>query len=230
VKGKVEQITQRTWNVPVFDYFNLTTKFKDPPLQGFDYQLDAYTTLKFNFDGVYDVFNSIAQTANGFTNTAIEAPIQKAVDRTTDKANNNALVTGILNPIEDFDQNINFNSYHSAQEDTGMLEYKTAYNELKQGLLLFKNSTLTDKKMHDNVKTILATIENKSTILPANDQIEQVEKASKKIINEKIQENKDLQKQIKNYDSFIKSFRDKTILVDAKTTSANFSAPLLTID
>lgn len=84
--------------------------------------------------------------------------------------------------------------------------------------------------MHDNVKTILATIENKSTILPANTQIEQVEKASKKIINEKIQENKDLQKQIKNYDSFIKGFRDKTILVDAKTTSANFSAPLLTID
>jgi hypothetical protein len=33
VKGKIEQITQRTRNVPVFDFFNLTTKFKNPPLQ-----------------------------------------------------------------------------------------------------------------------------------------------------------------------------------------------------
>ncbi|MEI7918863.1 MAG: hypothetical protein WCH65_01250 [bacterium] len=230
MKGKVEQITQRTWNVPVFDYFDLTTKFKDPPLQGFDYQLDAYTTLKFNFDGVYDVFNSIAQTANNAVSQLIEAPIQQAVKETTNQLNNNAIVTGILQPIENLDQNINFNSYHSTQEDTGMMAYTTAYNELKQGLLLFKNSTLTDKKMHDNVKTILATIENKSTILPANKQIEQVEKATKDIINQKIKENKDLQNQIKNYDQFIKKFKDTNVLVDAKTTTANFSAPLLTID
>lgn len=130
VKGKVEQITQRTWNVPVFDFFNMTLKFKDPPLQGFDYKLDAYTQLKFNFDGVYDVFNNIAKITNNIVSEKIEAPIQKAVDRTTDKVNNNYIMSG-FNAVEDFDQNINFNGYlHS--EETGMMEYNTAYAELKQ--------------------------------------------------------------------------------------------------
>lgn len=125
-------MTQRTWNVPIFDYFNLTTKFQDPPLQGFDYKLDAYTTLKFNFDGVYDVFNNIAQITNGIVSEKIEGPIKKAVDRTTEKANNND-VTDVINKIENLDQNINFNGYMKPEEEmTGMMEYTVAYNELRQ--------------------------------------------------------------------------------------------------
>ncbi|MEI8009097.1 MAG: hypothetical protein WCI00_07105 [bacterium] len=50
--------------------------------------------------------------------------------------------------------------------------------------------------MSDRVKTILATVENKSTVLPATDQIQQVEKDAQSIINGKIQENKQLQKEI----------------------------------
>lgn len=231
VKGKVEQITQRTWNVPIFDYFNMTTKFKDPPLQWFDYKLDAYTTLKFNFDGVYDVFNNIAQTANSFVSKQVEAPIQKAIKQTTEKLNNNAIMSG-LNTIENLDQNINFNGYNTQTGGvTGMIEYKTAYNELKQWLIQFKNSTSTDKKMNDRVKIILATVENKSTILPATDQIQQVETAAKNMINSKIQENRAVQKEIKEYDNFIKKLKNNEIvLVDDKTISASFKAPLLTID
>jgi hypothetical protein len=48
--------------------------------------------------------------------------------------NNNAIMSG-LNAIEEFDQNINanVNGYNTKTEDTtGMIEYKTAYNELKQ--------------------------------------------------------------------------------------------------
>lgn len=33
VKSKVEQMTQRSRNVPFFDYLDLTTLFRDPPLQ-----------------------------------------------------------------------------------------------------------------------------------------------------------------------------------------------------
>jgi len=93
--------------------------------------MDAYATLKFNFDGVYDVFNNIAQTANSFTSQKIEAPIQQAVDQTTNVLNNNAIVTGILNPIENLDQNINLNGFND-QEESGMLDYQTAYVQLKQ--------------------------------------------------------------------------------------------------
>lgn len=234
VKGKIEQITQRTWNVPVFDYFNLTTTFNDPPLQWFDYKLDAYTTLKFNFDGVYDVFNSIAQTTNNFVSKQIESPIQKAIQQTTEKLNDNAIISG-LDAIEDFDQKINFNGFNMPSEETTetteTIEYKTAYNELKKWLITFKNSANTDKKMSDRVKTILATVENKSTILPATTQIQQVEKTAKGIIDTKIQENAVLQKEIQNYDNFIKNIRDKNIvLVDNKTISTSLKAPILTID
>jgi hypothetical protein len=60
----------------------------------------------------------------------IEAPIQKAVDLTTDKLNNNAIMSG-LNSVENFDQNININ-YNSTEEGVGMVDYAVAYNELKK--------------------------------------------------------------------------------------------------
>lgn len=42
----------------------------------------------------------------------------------------------------------------------------------------FENSSATDKAMNTKVKTILATIENKSTVLPATKQIHQAEEAA----------------------------------------------------
>lgn len=129
MKGKIEQITQRTWNVPIFDYFDLTTKFKTPPLQGFDYKMDAYTTLKFNFDGVYDIFNTIAQTTNNMVSKQIEAPIQKTVNQTTNTLNNNAVTSGVNTlPIN----NINIQGYYSPKEESGMMDYNIAYAQLKE--------------------------------------------------------------------------------------------------
>lgn len=85
--------------------------------------------------------------------------------------------------------------------------------------------------MNDRVKMILATVENKSNILPATKQIQDVEKAAKAIINKKIDENKQTQKDIQNYDTFIKKIQGNDIvLVDDKTTSVNLKTPLLTID
>lgn len=61
--------------------------------------MDAYTTLKFNFDGVYDVFNNIAKAANEMTSKTVEAgilsgmniesAIASGVNRVNENANNN---------------------------------------------------------------------------------------------------------------------------------------------
>jgi len=165
---------------------------------------------------------------------AVEAPTQIIKDfvNTTTGEIINPLATGILNPIEELDQNIYLNYTNpQQQEDTEMIEYETAYNELKQGLAMFQNSTLTDKTMNDRVKTILATVENTSTILPATKQIQQVENAAKSIINDKIQENKTMQNEIKNYDKFIENMKsDTNVLVAEDTFSASLTSPLLTID
>lgn len=194
--------------------------------------MDAYTTLKFNFDGVYDVFNSIAQTTNSFVSKQVESPANKAVNRATEQANDNAIMSG-LNAIENLDQNINlkFDGYHQSDAESGMIAYADAFKELKQGLLQFKEKTMTDKKMSDRVSKILATIENTSTVLPATQQLQTIEKAAKSMIGQKIKENKELEKRVKQYDSFIKSIQnDPIVLVDDTTTSATFSAPLLTMD
>ena len=81
--------------------------------------MDAYATLKFNFDGVYDVFNNIANITNEAVSKTVEAPLQKAMDTINSGINNNALTSG-FNTIENLDQNINFNGYHksSAEEES----------------------------------------------------------------------------------------------------------------
>ena len=85
--------------------------------------------------------------------------------------------------------------------------------------------------MNDRVKTILATVENKSIVLPATEQIQAVEKAAQSIIEKKIKENKDMGKQIQNYDTFIKNLqKNSVVLVDDTTTSVSLKAPLMTID
>jgi len=95
----------------------------------------------------------------------------------------------------------------------------------------FENSSATDKKMSDRVKTIVATIENKSTILPATQQIQQVEKIAQGIIKSKIKENQTTQKEIQKYDNFIKKLKaNEVVLVADKTTSASLTTPLFTLD
>jgi hypothetical protein len=94
-----------------------------------------------------------------------------------------------------------------------------------------KNSTISDKKTNNNIKRILAIADNQAKILPATKEIEQVEKVAQKILDDKIQENKKIQAQIKNYDTFIQQFKDeKIVLVSNKTITSKLMTPLLKID
>jgi hypothetical protein len=61
------------------------------------------------------------------------------VEQTTKYLNDNAITSG-LNSIENADQNINLNGYlpntdkklSNKEETTGMIDYMTAYDELKK--------------------------------------------------------------------------------------------------
>jgi hypothetical protein len=46
-------------------------------LEGFEYKIDAYARLKYNFEGVYAVMDNLAQAANQVVSKNIEAPIQQ---------------------------------------------------------------------------------------------------------------------------------------------------------
>lgn len=93
--------------------------------------MDAYTTLKFNFDGVYDVFDNIAKISNSYVSQA-EGFLMETMEKAESGLNNNNF-TDVLNKIEELDQNVNIDLdvYHPTEE-TGLIDYTVAYNELRQ--------------------------------------------------------------------------------------------------
>lgn len=229
VKAKVEQITQRTWNVPIFDYFNMTTKFKDPPLQGFDYEMDAYATLKFNFDGVYDIFDNISQNINNIMTQSIETPINKAIEQVTDQINNNIITTWINNGIDSINQDIDIEGYQ--QNETQMIGYQEAYQQLRQGLRAFQNDSNVDKVMHEKAKKLVSMIDTKSNIQPATAEIQQIQDTAQQMIQQSQEDNKSIQTKIKEYDKFIRSLpTEKIVLVNQQQSSTQLNTPLFKID
>jgi len=97
-----------------------------------------------------------------------------------------------------------------------------------------KNSTITDTNANDKITKILAIADNKSNILPATKEIEQVEQAAQKMIENTIQENKKMQEAIKDYDSFIKQFKEDNDIVlvknDSTKNTTKFMTPIMKID
>jgi len=115
VKSKVEQLTQRTWSVPFFDYFDQETikqtivakavskledklaeeknqerieklerlikvaKMWDSPLQWFDYKIDSYVSLRFNFDQVFSFVDALVAESNKVVSKGLEF-VQEGLD------------------------------------------------------------------------------------------------------------------------------------------------------
>ena len=103
--------------------------------------------------------------------------------------------------------------------------------QLKAGLLQMEQSTLQDKKTHDEVQRILAIVNNTSDIKAANKEISDIEQAAKKIIQKSQEENKELQEQIKDYDNFIQNIKENSIsLVSQEQVATQLETPLFTID
>lgn len=88
VKAKIEQMTQRTYDVPWVDHLDLTkflnTSAKKLNLQGVDYQVDAYLNLQYNFDGFYTYLKGITDGLNSLTYAAKNAANQGS-QRLTEK-------------------------------------------------------------------------------------------------------------------------------------------------
>ena len=64
VKARIEQMTQRSYEVPRVDNLDLTFFFKQAPLQGIDIEVDSYVNLQYNFDAFYSLLKSIVDPIN----------------------------------------------------------------------------------------------------------------------------------------------------------------------
>jgi hypothetical protein len=72
----------------------LTTRVQ-PPLKGFDYRIDAFVRLQYNFDGVVNLLDGIAQQVNQRTNKQIITPSQRTVSEISNQLNNNSVTNGV---------------------------------------------------------------------------------------------------------------------------------------
>ena len=229
VKGKVEQMTQRTWSIPVFDYFDLTAKLKEKPMEWFDYKLDAYLELKYNFDWFYSFLNNNVQPINELSNM-VEGVTQKSIDTVQEEINNNE-ITDKFNDIENF-QIEDLNSY-VPEETWEMLNYAAALTDIKKWLAVFKNKAdkKNDAQTTQKLKTIESDIAMESNISPAYKEMENAWLQAQGVIEKKQKETQKLAEQIQNdYDGFIKSLENKNTLVKSKDFSTTISSPLFNVD
>lgn len=225
VKAKIEQLTQRKWNVPVFDFFDLTSKYKSPPLEWFDYQIDAYVRLKYNFEWVYTLLDGIAQTANQVVTSTIEAPMQEAANKITETNNS---WTEVLQQLPDGQLNIN----GLLPMDATGLEYADAYKQLQQWLADFSQQAGQDKKVLSQIDTIKWTINSESNVKPASKQLQQARAIADSIVQDKQQEVETLADQVKDYDHFITDVQRNQIQLVSQKDDINttISSPLITMN
>ncbi len=249
VKWKIEQLTQRTYDVPFFDFMNLTTKFLQPPLKGFDYEIDSYVNLQFNFDWVYSVFNWLANQINKYSQW-IENVTEKTVWQVTNVLNNN-WATDMFWDIQWW-WNVNINvwtwkklNYNpdnqiklSNSEEINILatwQDGIQYNLIDQDQakkwlidwLTYFQSISSDQKINKEIRNILQDMQD-TKIQWQTDEIINIWQQAQEIITKQRQENAKLAQNIKSdYDWFIKIIeKNPTRLTSNEDTSIELKADL----
>ncbi|MEI8091145.1 MAG: hypothetical protein WCG98_02615 [bacterium] len=96
--------------------------------------------------------DTVAQSVNQVVAQTVEAPMQKGMDIVNSGINNSNMVQQLEN-IPD----ININGYLPADASGGM-DYQTAYSQLRNGLLAFRQQTSDDKDMQNKINDITQTI------------------------------------------------------------------------
>lgn len=231
VKAKIEQLTQRTYEVPFFDFMDLTTKFQDPPLKWFDYEIASYINLQYNFDWVFAILNGIANEINKYS-TSFEKVTESTISDITNNLNNNE-ITDTFWDIQWFGWNTNITvswwKINYNNENENLIDAKEAKKQLVEWLNYFqeinKNSN-TEKE----IQKILNDLKE-SPIKWEVVKIQGIQKQTQKIIANQRKENIKLAENIKtDYDWFIKTLEKKwSILASNQEISKDFRSDLFNI-
>jgi hypothetical protein len=73
VKAKIEQLTERTYEVPWIDRISDITNIEagKPKLKGFDYEIDAQTNIQFNFSTIGNLLDTITTSINNLSTSVV---------------------------------------------------------------------------------------------------------------------------------------------------------------
>ena len=101
VKARIEQMTQRTYEVPRVDNLDLTRLFNQQPLQWIDIEASTYVNLQYNFDAFYALMKGIVNNVNQKTNNLVSQgqEVSDALSTASDTATN-TLNSATSSPIQ----------------------------------------------------------------------------------------------------------------------------------
>ncbi len=234
LKSKVEQMTQRSWNVPIFDFLDLTSKMQQPPLQGFDIQIDTFINLQFNFDQVFGIFDSIATEINKATKSYITQPMQEGIEKASQSIQNST--SGIQNIQNGVNVNVDLNSYvPSAGKEvasTNEVDANIVKNDISNALAYLAALAPDDTSISHSIQETQNTIAYDTQVTPMIEQIESIGKEANKVIQDKQTEIQKLQSTIQNnYPKFLDDIKKQNIkLVADNVAERSRSTPLLSLD
>lgn len=204
IKTRIEQLTQRTNEIPLFDNINLSKdmSYQQDKLQWFDYKIDAYINFNLSFDGVYTLIKNLADTINNQTKKLMnwDGWARKATD---------TLAEAVDQVNDSTQQNINLESsfgYISSGDLIDVSSQKTDIRQVAQ-YLIDDERTPQDKKalfisMLDTLDQKYAFVPQKKIISTMQESLTTQLKNSRKSLSQ-------LQKTITNYDKFIDSLPKK---------------------
>ena len=203
VKAKIEQMTQRTYEVPFVDKLDFTAKLWQAPLQGLDYQVDALVNLEYSFDGFYSLLKSLTNGINDQTNmitSRANTQTSQADDYLNEQANtlDTAANAWNLNIKADLSPKIWF---HSEQETPN--EYQSTKTQLKKELQRVIDHLSNEEEKH-KIRSLIALTDTDTQVESSKQNFKNIENQVSSVIKEHHTTTNQLANLVRNnYDTFL---------------------------
>ncbi|MEF2176074.1 MAG: FG-GAP-like repeat-containing protein [Candidatus Absconditabacteria bacterium] len=240
VKTRIEQLTQRTNRIAPFDFLKLT--MVDPPLSGYDIRVDSYVRLKFEFEMIYNLAQSLADSINEATNSMGNSlyMVEKSIGNLGEgitipnmeyelEIDGESLLQGEENNSEGFDMENYFQEYFDLESFnmTGSIEYAVAHDKLKKELQYFSNNSKSNGQV-DKAEKVMSIIDKQNKVSTNIQGLNVIKKDLEGMINENKNSVNELANMvITDYDKFLDVIGGKvdyslvSVKNDKKTLSMN---------
>ncbi len=172
VKAKIEQITQRTYDVDWIDTIMDFTNWSFAPIHNYwvDYEIDSYVDLQFNFTDFYDYLDTLTKSINTLTTSTVNwsnTQLNKLVDENPltefrDEVDGKSIdvdvqVFGNWWLISKSDFNVDADWIVS--DDVEYVDYESWRNRLRDVLAYFRQE-VTNTSLEDSVNSSITKIEH----------------------------------------------------------------------
>ncbi len=176
VKAKIEQLTQRTYEVSWIDNIKDFTNRSAAPIHNYwlDYEISSHVDLQFDFSAFYDLLDTLTKSINNVTTSTVDKVNNGINDSVNTLLYDNPIpiVNKFQDAAEDFDWgNLNFSldltkadSYNSdlkwlMSEEIEYTDYDTAKSRLEDVLAYFKK-VVSDTTFSDSLNPSIDKIKN----------------------------------------------------------------------